>query len=348
MRGLTFPGSRSVEFLEIPDPTPGGTDVVIEVKASGMCGSDLVAYRAAPGAPRHPKIPHDAAPVIAGHEPCGVVVAIGTQVGPAVRVGDRVMVHHYAGCERCTHCRTGWPQMCDQQSATIYGMTDHGAHAPYMRVPASTVIPLADELSFVSGAAISCGVGTAYGALGRIRPSGRDIVLVVGQGPVGLGATLLASAMGAKVIAVDISDSRLELARGVGAEHVINSAEVDLGEAVAELTGGRGADFALEASGAPSARTAATLSLRPWGEIVLVAGGTPLHVDNTSLITSRQLTIKGSWTFSTAGQIECARFVVDRGLDLDQLFTHQWSLDQAGAAYANFDQQSDGKAAFVF
>ena len=114
------------------------------------------------------------------------------------------MNHHYKGCGRCKHCRVGWSQLC-RSGIVVYGMTGHGAHAPYMRVPAGTLVPLPDALSFEEGAAISCGTGTAYGALKRLDISGRDTLAVFGQGPVGLSATILGSAMGARVIAVDIA-----------------------------------------------------------------------------------------------------------------------------------------------
>ena len=107
---------------------------------------------------------HQAAPsrVIAGHEPCGVVVAVGTGVAPRRRraIGQRVMDHHYDGCGDCKHCRAGWTQMC-LEGTIVYGAGGNGGHARYMKVPVHTLVPLPDALSFVTGAAISCGTGTA-------------------------------------------------------------------------------------------------------------------------------------------------------------------------------------------
>jgi threonine dehydrogenase-like Zn-dependent dehydrogenase len=238
--------------------------------------------------------------------------------------------------------------MCENQMPAIYGMSAHGAHAPYLTVPAQTLVPLPEELSFLTGSAIACGVGTAYGALMRVNPSGRDTVAVFGQGPVGLGVTQLASALGARVIALDVNPARLALAEKLGADATVNPAETSATEAITELTRGRGADYVVETSGAVSARTEGVNSLRPWGSIVLVAGGTPLSIDNVSLITSRQLTIMGSWTFSNTGQAACTRFIAERDVPVDSLFTHTWALDQADEAYRVFGEQSAGKAAFVF
>ena len=202
-----------------------------------MCGSDLRHYRAAVAAASGWR----GGPVIAGHEPCGVVAAVGAGV-PAdfAPVGARVMNHHYKGCGRCKHCRVGWSQLC-RGGITVYGITGHGGHAPFMKAPASTLVPLPDELSFEEGAAISCGTGTAYGALKRIDVSGRDTLAVFGQGPVGLSATMLGRAMGARVIAVDISAERLELAKDFGADAVVNSNETDPVAAIHDLTHGEGA-----------------------------------------------------------------------------------------------------------
>src|SRR5262245_30126344 len=155
MKGVVFLGDRKLELREFPDPIPGPRDVILEIKASGMCGSDLHIYRA----------PAPQAGVIAGHEPCGIVAAVGVGVSEKeVRVGERVMNHHYDGCGTCKHCRAGWTQMC-LEGPVVYGSGGHGGHARYMKVPVSTLVPLPDALSFVTGAAISCGTGTAWGAL---------------------------------------------------------------------------------------------------------------------------------------------------------------------------------------
>ena len=192
MKGIVFLGDREVGLHDFTDPTPGPRDVILEIKASGMCGTDLHAYRRAPSGQD---------PSIAGHEPCGVVVALGDQVSDReAQIGARVMVHHYDGCGVCRHCKTGWTQLCDDGSVAFGSGKGHGGHARYMRVPAHTLIPLPDDLSFATGAAISCGTGTAYGALKRLGLEGDETIAVFGQGPVGLSATQFGAAMGARVL----------------------------------------------------------------------------------------------------------------------------------------------------
>ena len=149
MRGVVFTGGRELEMMEFPDPTPGPDEVVVEMKASGMCGSDLHQYRRpkTSGGANATGLPANPNPVIAGHEPCGVVAAVGPGVtDKEAKVGARVMVHHYQGCTQCNHCRSGWQQLCQEVPVKVYGSNSHGGHAKYLKVPANTLVPLADEL----------------------------------------------------------------------------------------------------------------------------------------------------------------------------------------------------------
>ena len=346
MRAVVFVGDRKIEMMEFPDPTPGPGEVVLAIKASGMCGSDLKYYRAKDGAASL-GLGKLSGPVIAGHEPCGVVAAVGPEVPEKqARVGDRVMVHHYIGCGTCEHCRVGWSQLC-AGGITVYGATGHGAHAPYMKVPASTLVPLPESLSFETGAAISCGTGTAFGALRRINLSGRDTIAIVGQGPVGLSATQLASAMGARVIALDIGSERLERAKAFGADAVVDPGSNDPIGAIKELTHGRGADLTLDTSGTAAGRIAAVRSARTWGTVCFVGEGGDVTIDVSPDMIRKQLTIVASWTFSTVGQADCAAFVANRKIAVDHLFTHRWKLPQAVEAYQLFDKQTSGKGVFL-
>jgi L-iditol 2-dehydrogenase len=237
--------------------------------------------------------------------------------------------------------------MCDQQTPLVFGIGADGGHAPYMKVPARTLVPLPEELSFEAGAAISCGTGTAFQGLKRAGLSGDDTIAIFGQGPVGLAGTQLAAAMGARVIALDINTERLNRAKEFGAHHLVNPKTEDAVAAIKELTNGKGVRVAMEASAAPDARTAALASVAPWGTLVFIAGSTSFSVDNVSTITSRQLTILGSWTFSKVGQAQFARYVAERSIPVDKVFTDRWRLEQGEEAYKHFAQQSAGKGVFV-
>ena len=346
MRGIVFLGGRKLELREFPDPAPGPGEVVLEMKASGMCGSDLHPYRAVGDAAAALGLGGQGGPVIAGHEPCGVVAAVGPGV-LGVQVGERVMNHHYRGCGRCKHCRVGWSQLC-RAGIVVYGVTGHGGHAPYMKVPASTLVPLPEALTFEEGAAISCGTGTAYGALKRLDVSGRDTLAVFGQGPVGLSATMLGRAMGARVIALDISPERRALARDLGADEVVDPAAADPVAALHDLTHGEGVEVALDCSGNAAARVAAVRSATTWGRVGFVGEGGTVTLDVSRDLLRRQLTLIASWTFSAVGQEACARFIADRRVPLERLLTHRFRLEQADEAYRLFDTQTTGKGVFSF
>ena len=346
MRGIVFLGGRKLELREFPDPTPGPGEVVLEMKASGMCGSDLHPYRAVGDAAASLGLGGQGGPVIAGHEPCGVIAAVGPGV-LGIQVGERVMNHHYRGCGRCKHCRVGWSQLC-RAGIVVYGVTGHGGHAPYMKVPASTLVPLPEALTFEEGAAISCGTGTAHGVLKRLDVSGRDTLAVFGQGPVGLSATMLGRAMGARVIALDIAPERRALARELGADEVVDPAAVDPVAALHALTHGEGVEVALDCSGNSAARVAAVRSATTWGRVGFVGEGGTVTLDVSRDLLRRQLTVIASWTFSAVGQEECARFIADRRVPLGRLLTHRFRLEQADEAYRLFDTQTTGKGVFVF
>lgn len=357
MRGVVFTGNRTLEIMTFDDPTPGRGEVIVKMMASGMCGSDLHFYRA--------DNPNDFVAqlgfksfadrglaadtrIIAGHEPCGVIEAIGPGVDPAqFKAGDRVIVFHYNGCGVCDHCRTGWTQMCDL-GADVHGLVVHGGHADYQKVPVSTLVKMPEDLSFVAGAAVACGTGTAWGALCRLGISARDSLVVFGLGPVGLSAVQLAAAMGVEVIGVDIDPARVENARSFGAAHVINAKDKDPVEEVKKLTRGKGASCAMDCAGGEIAKAQAVRCTAPWGRIALVAVGGNLNVDGMKDVIGKQRTIIGSYTFSEVAMKDCAFFIADKGIEIDRLFSDRWDLKDAETAYAAFDKQAGGKGVFVF
>ena len=339
MRGVVFLGDRMLEVRELPDPTPGPGEVVIAMRASGLCGSDLHSYRTTADPAADPgELP------VRGHEPCGVVAEVGPNVTD-VAVGDRVMMHHYSGCGRCPMCRIGYTQMCLHHHE-VYGSTKNGGHEDLLLAPASTCVALPEELSFAEGAACACGTGTAFHAIKRLGVSGADTVAIFGQGPVGLSATQFAAAMGARVIAVDVVPERLELARRLGADVAIDASADSPVDTVRDLTDGQGADATLDATGVPDVRLNAVDSARLWGRVCFVGEGNTTTFDVSPQIIHKQLTIYGSWTFSLAGLAEVARFVVERRVPLDQLITHTFPLAHAEEAYRLFEGGTTGKVVF--
>ena len=259
-----------------------------------------------------------------------------------MKLGDRVMMHHYTGCRTCKMCRIGYTQMCTV-SHEVYGSTENGGHEDYLLAPAYTCVALPDGMSFLEGAACACGTGTAFHAVKRLGISGADTLAVFGQGPVGLSATLFGARMGARVLAVDVVPERLELARRLGADVVVDANEQDPLQAIMELTHGEGADATLDATGIPEVRNNALDAAMLWGRVCFVGERNPTTFDVSRQIIHKQLTVYGSWTFSLSGLAEVAQFVVDRQVPLKDLITHRFPLDQVIDAYRLFDSGKTGK-----
>ena len=336
MRGLVFLGQQQVELREFEDPRPGPGEVVVAIKASGMCGSDLRPYN------------QGQSNYVTGHEPCGVVAERGQGVTEQqAPIGQRVMVHHYWGCGMCKHCRIGYTQMCIKGSR-VMGFSANGGNAPYLLARATSLVPLPDQLTFSEGAAISCGTGTAYSALKRLQVSGRDTLAIFGQGPVGLAATQLATAMGARVIAVDPLPERRELAAKLGADSTVDSSKEPAVDRIRELTHGEGADATLDCTGIAEARANCAKAARAWGRACFVGEQGTATFDMTPDVIHKQLTMYGSWTFSTVLLAECAQFAVDRKVRLGDVFTESFTLDNADAAFQKFSARGMGKGVFVF
>jgi threonine dehydrogenase-like Zn-dependent dehydrogenase len=341
MQGMLFLGDKKVGLRDFPDPTPSASQVIVKMKATGLCGSDLRPYRSTLdglGA---------RASVIGGHEPCGEVVELGPDVRN-LKIGDRVMVHHYSGCGHCEHCLSGWAQLC-QNGMTLYGSQAHGGFADYQLVEAQMCVPMPESLTYEEGAACSCGTGTAYQALKRLGVSGRDTFAVFGQGPVGLNATLFGAATGANVIAIDPIAERRELALKLGASHAIDPMAVDPVEAINEITHGKGAEASLDASGVGAVRRTAVLSTRVWGRACFVGeGGGVNFEDATNDIIHRQVTLLGSWTFSTVVLEELGHYIIDRNIPLKSLLLHRYSLDNVEEAFTLFEAGNAGKSTIIW
>jgi L-iditol 2-dehydrogenase len=257
------------------------------------------------------------------------------------------LVFHYDGCKTCDHCRSGWMQMCDDGALTN-GVFIHGGHAKYMRASMAQLAKMPEEISFTTGAAISCGTGTAWGALLRLNISARDTLAVFGLGPVGLSAAQLAAAMGVEVIGVDIVGERIERSKEFGVAHAIDGSKLDPVEEIRKLTRGRGVTCSIDCAGGEAPKQQAVRATAPWGRIALVAVGGNLNVDGMKDLIGKQRTVVGSYTFSETAMKDCAEFVADHGVDVDKLFTDRWDLEQADEAYREFDRQAGGKGVFVF
>ena len=344
MNAAYLPGNSTVVFKEVDVPTPGHGEVLIRMKSSTICGSDIRAiYHEHVG-----KGPEGYQDKICGHEPSGQIV----KAGPGLRrfkEGDRVVVYHISGCGVCNDCRRGYMISCSSPWRRAYGWQRDGGMAEYLLAEEKDLVLLPDSLTYTDGAQIACGFGTVYEGLEKIGISGNDAVLVVGLGPVGLAACMLAKAMGAeKVIGVDTVPERLEIAREKGlVDHALVSDAGTL-DAVKKLTGGNGVEKAVDCSGHTLGRQLAVRATRKWGRIVLIGEGGTMELNPSPDLIHDQKTVYGSWVTNIWRMEELVERIVRWGIHPEDLVTHRFQLDQASEAFALMAEGKCGKVAVVF
>jgi len=338
MKGIVLLGDGELEVREFEDPKAGAGEVVVRTKVAAICGSDIHMYHV-------PKRHYENRPqFIAGHEPAGVVEAIGEGV-TMVKPGDRVSVYHYIGCGKCTQCLAGFRQWCPETMGL--GTRTHGADAEFVLAKEDNCFVLPDQLSFVDGAFMACAAGTTYSALSKLKPNGTNSLAVLGLGPVGLCGVVMAKAMGAQIIAIGRRKIRLELAREFGADYILDADDPQTPETVRSLFPA-GVDMVYETSGAPEAHAYMLQMLARGGEAVIVAGRGPDASLQASAIVGKQLTIRGSFVIPIWMVPQMAAFIAGHKLPLEKMVTHRFSFDQAKEAFELFDSGECGKVVFQF
>ncbi len=300
----------------VADPTPADDGVVIAVKAAGICRSDWHGWQGHD--PDIRDLPH-----VPGHEFAGEVVAVGRNVRKW-RAGDRVTIPFVAGCGACPECREGAPQVCDRQFQPGFTAWGCFADAVAVRYADLNLVRLPEAMDFVTAACFGCRLATAYRAValvGKAAPG--EWVAVHGCGGLGLSAIMIAAALGARPIAVDIRDESLALARSFGAEHAINAQQTaDVPEAIRDFTQ-RGAHLSLDTLGSTTTATNSLQCLRKRGrhvQVGLLVGRDARARLPLELIIPRELTICGSHglaaidyapllALATAGKLDPRRLV---------------------------------------
>ncbi|MDQ0163625.1 zinc-dependent alcohol dehydrogenase family protein [Bacillus alveayuensis] len=285
---------KPLEIQTVSDPKPGSDDAVIKVEACGVCRSDWHAWQGDwSWIGLSPELP-----ITPGHEFGGVVEEVGDNV-KSFRPGDRVTVPFHSGCGRCEYCQKGVPNLCE--NIQIYGLVSglEGGYAEYVLVRHAdfNLIRLPDHVDSVSAAALGCRFMTGYHGIVRGKVEPGDWVAIHGAGGVGLSAIQVANALGAQVIAVDIDEEKLEMAKQEGAIAVVNAKKENVPEAIKEITKG-GAQVSLDALGIKDTVLQSVLSLRKGGRHVQVGlttaeegGFVSIPVD---LITASEIEFIGS------------------------------------------------------
>ena len=345
MKGAVLPGNSTVELRDFEIPKPGYGQVLIQTKASTICGSDIrCIYREHVGKGPEAYIPG----TIAGHEPCGLIVEEGEGL-KRFKKGDRVIVYHISGCGVCHDCRKGYYISCKSPYRKAYGWQRNGGMAPYILAEEKDLILLPDELTYKDGAQVACGFGTVYEAIEKIGVSGNDAVLVTGLGPVGLAALMLAKSMGAnKLIGVEMNETRIETAKRLGLADEVIVPGPDALQQILNATGGHGVERAIDASASDAGRQLAIRATRDWGRIAFVGEGGSCTFAPSPDIIHGQKTIYGSWVTSLWKMEELTERLVRWGIHPEDLITHEFPLEKAGEAYALMASGNCGKVAVTF
>jgi propanol-preferring alcohol dehydrogenase len=339
MQAVFLPGNKQVEVRRVALPSPGPNEVLVQIKASCICRSDLSLYygNAVVGGAA-------AGQCITGHEPAGVIVQTGEAV-EEFAVGDRVAVHLAVGCGVCTHCRTGHFYLCAKWKCL--GFTRDGGNAEFLKVPARNLLRIPDTMSYVAAAISTDAFGTLFSACRKLGVNGSSSIGIWGMGPMGSSGVLAAKALGGRVVALDPLAERRAFAKSLGADLVLDSTDATAAEQIREFSGGEGLSGALDCSGNMIAQNMALDSTAPMGKVAFVGEARETTIRPSDQLIRKQLTLFGSWYFGIAEYADILRTIETHKIDLERLATHTFRLDQAETAFRLFDERKTEKAVFV-
>ena len=324
MKALLLKSYKELEVVDLPTPEIGPDDLLVRVKACGICGSDVHGFDGSSGR----RIP----PLVMGHEAAGVVAATGANVRN-FHDGDRVTFDSTVSCGKCFYCCRGEINLCDNRQVLGVSCGDyrrHGAFAEYVVVPQNIAYKLPDSLAFEHAALIEA-VSVAVHAVNITPINLGDTALVVGTGMIGLlvlQAVRLAGS--ARVIAVDLDDAKLEVARQFGADDLLNPKTCDVQARIAELTNGRGAAVAIEAVGATDPIKTCISGVRKGGTVTLVGNITPKIEIPLQAVVTRQIRLQGSCA-SSGEYPACIDLLASGAIRVDPIISAKAPLDEGPA-----------------
>lgn len=349
MKALLLTAPSVLELTDFPQPEIGPEDVLVRVRACGICGSDIHGWDGSSGRRRPP--------LIMGHEASGEIARVGPRV-TRWKPGDRVTFDSTIYCGECAFCRSGQVNLCDNRR--VVGVSpleykQHGAFAEYVALPERILYRLPDALSYTQAAMIEP-VSIAIHAVRRVMPTagkqpgphlselgGPASAVVVGSGMIGLLVIQALRWAGVEtIIAVDLEEKRLEAARTLGATHTFNSASADVAAEVAKLTAGRGADYAFEVVGISPTLNLAIASLRRGGAVVLVGNLSPKTEFPMQAVVTRELTLFG--TCGSAGEYPlCLELIAQGVVRVEPMMSAVASLDEGKAWFERLSAKDGGK-----
>ncbi len=335
MKAMLLTEYKQLEVTDMPEPEIGSRDVLVEVRACGICGSDIHGYDGSSGR----RIP----PLVMGHEAAGVVAKKGSDVD-GFEVGDRVTFDSTVSCGHCKFCRAGNINLCDNRK--VLGVScgeyrQHGAFAQYVAVPQNILYKIPEGLAFEHAAMIEA-VSIAVHAANRAPVKLGDTAVIVGSGMIGLLVVQAIRLAGcSQVIAVDLDEDRLKLARELGADVTLNPQTDDVIAQIQALTDGQGADIAIEVVGASVTIQTAIDATRKGGSITLVGNLAPKVEVPLQAIVTRELTLYGSC--ASNGEYPACIDLLERGdIKVEPLITAKASLEEGPDYFARLYKGEPG------
>lgn len=319
---ITEPGKT--DFIDIPEPTMGAEDILLDIHFAGLCGSDLSTYRGLMPMMDYPRIP--------GHEISGVILDKGRKVPDNLKIGDNVMIAPYTNCGVCPACRIGRTNTCEFNQT--YGVQRDGALTEKLALHYNNVYK-SDRLS-LKELALAEPLSVGYHAANRGQVTETDIVLIFGIGAIGMGVLAACVRKGATVIVADIDDGKLDHAKRMGAHYTVNSMKENLVKFVADLTKNEGVNVAIEAAGIPATFKQAVELVCYAGRVVYI-GYTKTEVSfDTKLFVRKELNIMGSRNALHVFP-SVIKMLEKKELPFDSLISKVYPFEQAGQALADWD-----------
>jgi L-iditol 2-dehydrogenase len=324
MKALVLENLRDLQLKDVPEPELGSNDVLIQVKACGICGSDVHGYDGSTGR----RIP----PIIMGHEAAGIVIRVGPEVS-TVGVGDRVTFDSTVSCGTCSFCRTGDVNLCDSRQVLGVSCGDYrrnGAFAEYVAVPAHIVYALPVAFPFEKASLIEAvSIAVHAAKITEIRPG--SSAAVIGAGMIGILAVQAFRQYGCeKVFAVDLEQNKLDLARRLGADETFLATDPELMQKLNQSVGGQGLDIVVDAVGTQSSIATAIKVVRRGGTVTLIGNLAPKVEIPLQSVVTRQLRLLGSC--ASAGEYrECIELVANGLIDVDPLVSAVVPLSEGPA-----------------
>ena len=336
INAIRFAEPWQVSCVKIPMPEPKPGEALIKIMAAGICGSDIGAFRGTNGLVSYPRV--------IGHELAGVVVSIPENNKNGIKVGDRVVVDPYLYCGHCYPCSIGRTNCCDDLH--VLGVHVEGGMAEYFCHPADMLVKIPDGMSWVQ-AAMAEPLTISLHGIHRGGLKAGEYCAIIGAGPIGLAAAMVAQAYGAHAILLDLVQERLDFAKSLGVEYTINSGKEDANARVHEITGGEGAQQVMECSGAADSPMKACKMARKTGKVALIAtyhAGDVMIPANT--VNFNELTIVGSKANPNVSE-QVLHFFSTGAIQGDKLVTHTFPLEDYEKAVDIFEHKKDGSIKVV-